>query len=214
MKEVITIGIDAHTQVHVAAVVDAHGRVIDTLSVGADRGELARMLSWIQGTPGPRQVAVEGAKGFGRVLTLVLLHAGEEKLDVPTHLTAQGRRHSRRRGKDDEGDALIIARVAIQEPSLPRKGGAPEHGLARRSVGHLGGQSSVELPLPDLPYPPLFFRREQHLDGLHHPPERRRQAVGPPEALVYFGVPVWSRTNHTLPTFWPVTSPGLASLAQ
>lgn len=52
------------------------------------------------------------------------------------------------------------------------------------------------------------------LDVLHHPPERRRQPVGPPEALVYLGVPVWSRTNQTLPTFWPVTSPGLASLAQ
>ena len=120
MKEVITIGIDAHTQVHVAAAVDAHGRVIDTLAVGADRGELARMRAWIQTMPGPRQVAIEGAKGFGRALTLVLLDAGEEVLDVPTHLTARGRRRSRRRGKDDEGDALIIARVAIQEPSLPR----------------------------------------------------------------------------------------------
>jgi transposase len=50
----------------------------------------------------------------------LLLAAGEEVLDVPTHLTAQGRRRSRRRGKDDEGDALIIARVAIQEPNLAR----------------------------------------------------------------------------------------------
>ena len=120
MKEVITIGIDAHTQVHVAAAVDGHGRVIDTLAVGADRGELARMRAWVQRMPGPRQVAVEGAKGFGRALTLVLLDAGEEVLDVPAHLTAEGRRRSRRRGKDDEGDALIIARVAIQEPTLPR----------------------------------------------------------------------------------------------
>ena len=36
------------------------------------------------------------------------------------HLTAQGRRRSRRRGKNHEGDALIIARVAIQEPNLAR----------------------------------------------------------------------------------------------
>lgn len=85
MKEVITIGIDAHTQVHVAAAVDAHGRVIDTLVVGADRAELARRLAWIQGMTGPRRVAVEGAKGFGRALTLVLLESDEEVLDVPTH---------------------------------------------------------------------------------------------------------------------------------
>lgn len=65
MKEVITIGIDAHTQVQVAAAVDAHGRVIDTLVVGADRAELARRLAWIQGMTGPRRVAVERAKGSG-----------------------------------------------------------------------------------------------------------------------------------------------------
>jgi transposase len=120
MTEMITIGIDAHTQVHVAAAIDAHGRVLDELATGTDRGELARMLAWIQGFPAPREVAVEGAKGFGRALTLHLLQAGEQVIDVPTHLTAQGRRHSRRRGKDDEGDAIIIARVALREEGLPR----------------------------------------------------------------------------------------------
>jgi len=50
----------------------------------------------------------------------LLLAAGEDVIDVPTHLTAQGRRKSRRRGKDDEGDAIVIARVAVQEESLPR----------------------------------------------------------------------------------------------
>ena len=49
MTEMITIGIDAHTQVHVAAAVDAHGRVLDEVATGTDRGELARMLAWIQG---------------------------------------------------------------------------------------------------------------------------------------------------------------------
>lgn len=90
------------------------------MEIGANRGELARMLSWIQARPVPREVAVEGAKGFGRALTLLLLAAGEEVIDVPTHLTAQGRRTSRRGGKDDEGDAIIIARVAVREPNLPR----------------------------------------------------------------------------------------------
>jgi transposase len=37
MKEVITIGIDAHTQVHVAAAVDGHGRVIDKAIRADDR---------------------------------------------------------------------------------------------------------------------------------------------------------------------------------
>lgn len=120
MREVVTVGIDAHTQVHVAAAVDPRGRVVDQFETGANRSELARMLTWIQALPVPREVAVEGAKGFGRALTLLLLAAGEEVIDVPTHLTAKGRRTSRRRGKDDEGDAIIIARVAVQEQNLPR----------------------------------------------------------------------------------------------
>ncbi len=32
----------------------------------------------------------------------------------------ESRRRSRRRGKDDEGDAIAIARVALQEPDLPQ----------------------------------------------------------------------------------------------
>jgi transposase len=49
-----------------------------------------------------------------------LLAAGEEVVDIPSHLTALGRRSDRHRGKDDQGDALVIARVALREPNLPR----------------------------------------------------------------------------------------------
>lgn len=99
MRDVVMVGIDAHTQVHVAAAVDPQGRVVDRLETGANRSELARMLTWIQTLPVPREVAVEGAKGFGRALTLLLLAAGEEVLGVPTHLVAEGRRTSRRRAR-------------------------------------------------------------------------------------------------------------------
>jgi transposase len=44
----------------------------------------------------------------------------ETVVDVATHLTVESRRRSRRRGKDDEGDAIAIARVALQEPALPQ----------------------------------------------------------------------------------------------
>jgi transposase len=120
MRDVITVGIDAHSQVHAAAAVDLRGRVVAQLETGTDRSELGRMLTWVQSLPVPREIAVEGAKGFGRPLTLLLLAAGEQVVDVPTNLTAHGRRTSRRRGKDDEGDAIIIARVAVREDSLPR----------------------------------------------------------------------------------------------
>ena len=120
MEVLTTIGVDAHSQVHVAAAIDPQGRVVAELAVAAGGKELDRFVGWVQGLPAPRQVAVEGAKGYGRTLTQRLLAAGETVVDVATTLTADGRRRSRRPGKDDEGDAVVIARVALREPDLPR----------------------------------------------------------------------------------------------
>lgn len=114
------IGIDAHSQVHAAASLDPQGRPQQLLTVGASQSELGRLVTWVQQQTGPRLVAVEGAKGYGRALTQALLAAGETVVDVATHLTADARRRLRRRGKDDEGDAIAIARVALREPDLPK----------------------------------------------------------------------------------------------
>jgi transposase len=46
--------------------------------------------------------------------------AGETVVDIPAYLIATGRRSGRHRGKDDQGDALVIARVALREADLPR----------------------------------------------------------------------------------------------
>jgi transposase len=116
----IVIGIDAHTRVHVAAAVDEQGRVVDTAEVAADPSSLNTLVKWVATFDPDRLVAVEGAKGFGLALTRRLLAAGETVVDIATHLTAQGRKSSRRRGKDDPGDAVVIARVALREPDLPR----------------------------------------------------------------------------------------------
>lgn len=116
----IIVGIDAHTRCHSAAEIDEHGRVLDLIEVGADVAELDRLVSWIAARTGERLIAVEGAKGLGLALTRRLLDAGETVVDIATHLTADGRRSSRRRGKDDEIDAITIARVALREPDLPR----------------------------------------------------------------------------------------------
>ena len=116
----VIIGIDAHTRVHSAAAIDEHGRVLATLEVGANPDELERLASWVESFDAERLVAVEGAKGLGLALTRRLLDHGEAVVDIATHLTAQGRKASRRRGKDDEGDAITIARVALREPDLPR----------------------------------------------------------------------------------------------
>ena len=90
------IGIDAHSQRHSAAAIDSQGRTQAALTVGASREELAHLLAWVQQQPGPRLVAVEGVKSYGRSLTLAMLAAGETVVDVATHLTVESRRRSRR----------------------------------------------------------------------------------------------------------------------
>ena len=117
---IVIIGIDAHTRRHSAAVIDQHGRVFGLLEIGADVTELDRLIDWIATFGADRLVAVERAKGFGLAPTRRLLNAGEDVVDIATHSTAAGRRSSRRRGKDDEIDAITIARIALREPDLPR----------------------------------------------------------------------------------------------
>lgn len=114
----VIIGIDTHTRTHTAGAIDELGRELGTLTVGAAPRELERLLAWAGGFGDIRLVAVEGAKGFGLPLTRILLAAGHTIIDVPTHLTADGRRSSRSRGKDDPADAITIARIALREPGL------------------------------------------------------------------------------------------------
>jgi transposase len=116
----IVIGIDPHSQVHSAAAVDEHGRPLALLQVAAGPEGLDELVGWVQDQDGERLVAVEGCKGYGLALARRLLAAGELVVDVASHLTAESRRRSRRRGKDDEGDAVAIAWVALREPDLPR----------------------------------------------------------------------------------------------
>ena len=116
----VIIGIDAHTQTHTAGAVDEHGRPLGTLEVGASPRELERLVAWTHSFDGPRLIAIEGARGFGLPLSRRFLALDEEVVDIPTHLTADGRRSSRSRGKDDPSDAITIARIALREPGLPR----------------------------------------------------------------------------------------------
>jgi transposase len=112
------VGIDPHSRVHVAAAIDEHGRCIARHESGAAPEQLTKLLDWVAST-GAETVAVEGTKGYGLPLARRLLAAGYTVLDVSSNLTADERKRSRRPGKDDEGDAVAIARIALRETDLP-----------------------------------------------------------------------------------------------
>src|SRR5450756_163936 len=69
---------------------------------------------------GPRRTAQRrfGIEGSGVALARLLVAAGEAVVEVPAILTERERRHLRRAGKSDPGDALAIARVALREAGL------------------------------------------------------------------------------------------------
>jgi transposase len=115
----VIVGIDCHTSIHVAAAIDESGGVLGRLSAEADPAGLEHLVTWVGGFDAPL-VAVEGARGFGLALTRRLLNLSLEVVDIPTHLTASGRKGSRQRGKDDESDAVVIGRIALRERDLPR----------------------------------------------------------------------------------------------
>ncbi|MGC5224214.1 IS110 family transposase [Micromonospora sp. DT81.3] len=103
---------------HVAAAIDEHGRCVARHESGAAPEHLTKLLDWVAST-GADTVAVEGTRGYGLPLARLLLAAGYTVLDVSSNLTADERKRSRRPGKDDEGDAVAIARIALREPDLP-----------------------------------------------------------------------------------------------
>ena len=53
MEILTTIGVDAHSQVHVAAAIDPQGRVIAEHAITANARELAGFLGWIRALPAP-----------------------------------------------------------------------------------------------------------------------------------------------------------------
>src|SRR5712672_1157502 len=87
---VFIIGIDPHKGSHTAAVIDRDERVVDGVSVTADRGQRDRLLRWAARFA-PRLWAIEGATGHGALLAQQLVASGETVVDVPAALSARAR---------------------------------------------------------------------------------------------------------------------------
>ncbi len=115
----LTIGVDAYRQMHVAVAVDVPGREVARWR-GANRPDAwPQVLDWAVALGSPRQWGIEGAWNYGRGLAQALVAAGETVYDVNPRLTAQGRRRARQRDKTDRLDARAVARAVQQEDRLP-----------------------------------------------------------------------------------------------
>ena len=92
-------GVDTHKQVHVAAALDAAGRLLATAEFDAAPHGYGELASWVQSWGAVRRVGVEGTGSYGAGLTRHLAAAGVE-VNRPTR---------RRRGKTDTVDAARAA---------------------------------------------------------------------------------------------------------
>ncbi len=111
------VGIDSHKDTLAACVVDHLGAPLEYRSFPNTAAAHRELVDWAQ-TPHPVRVAIEGSGSYGRPVAIAAVRAGLDVREVPPQLTARLRRRGRTRTKSDEVDALVIARIALQDDTL------------------------------------------------------------------------------------------------
>jgi transposase len=122
---VVVAGIDTPKDLHVAAVIDTGGNVRGTQSFSTTRAGYRALIRWLRSFGDVRRVGVEGTGSYGAGITRHLVEAGIDVLEVDR----PDRSDRRRKGKDDDLDAISAARAALhnRRTSTPKsKDGAVE----------------------------------------------------------------------------------------
>lgn len=101
-------GVDTHKDLHVAAVVDTHDRVLGTASFPTTRHGYKTMLAWMRRFGDVSRVGVECTGTYGAGLLRYLQRTGITILEV----TAPDKTVRRKRGKNDTIDAENAAHAA------------------------------------------------------------------------------------------------------
>lgn len=115
----VAIGVDTHKRTHMAAALDRQGKQLGLLEIEASELGFQRLWEWARQL-GWCAFAIEGAGSYGAGLARFLLAQGAE-----VHECERPRRGDRRRGKNDQRDALLAARRLL----------APEEGLSELRGG-------------------------------------------------------------------------------
>jgi transposase len=113
----VTVGVDTHLDLHVAAVVDQTGRLLDTKGFPASTRGYVALVTWAERYGPVERIGVEGTGSYGAGLTRFVRAYGLQVVEV----NRPDRSLRRRRGKSDPIDAQAAARatqagVATTEP--------------------------------------------------------------------------------------------------
>lgn len=102
-------GVDTHKDLHVAAVVDEHDRVLASQSFATTRQGYRQMIAWMRSFGELQRIGIESTGSYGAGLLRFAQQAGIEILEV----TSPDRHDRRRRGKNDDLDAQNAAHAAF-----------------------------------------------------------------------------------------------------
>ena len=133
-------GVDTHKDVHVAAVIDDVGRILDTAAFVSTRDGYRRLLAWLGAFGELVAVGVEGCGSWGAGLSRYLAARGVGVVEV----NRPNRQNRRRRGKSDTVDAEAAARAVLagEATVTPKAGTGPVEALRQLRVARAGAMKA------------------------------------------------------------------------
>jgi transposase len=105
----VVIGVDTHTHIHVAAVMDSIGGVPATLTIATDSGGFRQLCDWATSFGQIIAFGIEGTGSYGAALTSFVRRNGHRVIEV----NRPDRRMRRLVGKSDTLDAENAARAVL-----------------------------------------------------------------------------------------------------
>jgi transposase len=105
----VTVGVDTHRDVHVAAVVDQTGRLLATEAFPASTRGYVGLVTWAERFGLVARIGVEGTGTYGAGLARFVRAYGLQVVEVDR----PDRSLRRRRGKSDPIDAQAAARATL-----------------------------------------------------------------------------------------------------
>jgi transposase len=105
----VTLGVDTHAELHVAAALDERGRLLGTCTIPTTTVGFGELVRWINHYGELAQVGIEGTGSYGAGLARWLRARNVTVVEVDR----PDRRTRRRRGKSDSVDAEAAARAVL-----------------------------------------------------------------------------------------------------
>jgi transposase len=105
----VTVGVDTHLDLHVAAVLDHTGRLLATQAFPASTRGYVALVTWAERFGAVERIGVEGTGTYGAGLARFVRAYGLEAVEV----NRPDRSLRRRRGKSDPIDAQAAARATL-----------------------------------------------------------------------------------------------------